>query len=72
MFGITAFDAPDVAGPIIATTSSLVAKLAAAVAASLLSDLLSLTTNSTFLPKIPPSLLICSTANSIPSFSCDP
>ena len=38
-FGIVAFAAPDVAGPTMAATPSFVVKLAATVAASLLSDL---------------------------------
>ena len=71
-FGKVAFVAPDVAGPTIATTLSFVVKLAVTEAASLLSDLLSFKTYSIFLPSIPPSLLICSTANLAPSFSASP
>jgi len=54
-FGKAAFVAPEVAGPIMATTLSLVAKLAATVAALLLSDLLSFEMISICFPRTPPA-----------------
>ena len=70
--GVAASVPPEDIGPIIATTLSLFAKLEATVATSPLSVLLSLTTNSIFLPPMPPLALISSAASFMAFFSALP
>ena len=64
--------APEVAGPTTALTFDWVTKLVVTEAASAVSDLLSLSTTSSFFPSIPPALLISSTASWAPFCSAVP
>ena len=70
--GTAAAVAPEVAGPTTAFTFDWVTKLVVTEAASAVSDLLSLSTTSSFLPSIPPALLISSTASWAPFCSAVP
>ena len=62
-FAVAEAVAPEVAGPMIAFTLLWVTKLVVMVEASAVSDLLSLSVTSIFLPSTPPAALISSTAN---------